>query len=290
MEADILIILPVHNRRNITEKYILSLKKQNVSYHLLLLDDGSTDGTEEMVRSHIGEEKLSVVRGVGDWWWGGSIYQGYLWVKEKIASGQLNENAFVFFSNDDLTFEEGFLEEGMFFLNGKEKTLLLAGGYDKNTKEFADGGVHVNWALFKFTQTEDKTKINCLSTRALIFRAKDFVEIGGGNPKILPHYLSDYDFTLRAARKGFTLSAEKNWKIYVDFGATGYHKIRERSFLVFLKKFFSKKSEANPVTWSAFVMLAVPFPWKISVFLLVWLRAFVKISEGLLYSFGVKNI
>ncbi|WP_223209857.1 glycosyltransferase [Picosynechococcus sp. NKBG042902] len=79
---DLYILLPVHNRYSITQHFIRHLQRQTFQdYHLVLLDDGSTDGTATMVEASI--PNLTIIQGTGDWWWAGSLHQGYLWLKNK---------------------------------------------------------------------------------------------------------------------------------------------------------------------------------------------------------------
>lgn len=51
---DISVIIPTYNRKNVLRKCILALTGQTYprsEYEIIIVDDGSTDGTEEMVRS-----------------------------------------------------------------------------------------------------------------------------------------------------------------------------------------------------------------------------------------------
>ncbi|HUK05974.1 MAG TPA: glycosyltransferase, partial [Burkholderiales bacterium] len=46
------VLAPVHNRRALTERFIGCLKAQtDRDYRLVLIDDGSTDGTAQMARA-----------------------------------------------------------------------------------------------------------------------------------------------------------------------------------------------------------------------------------------------
>lgn len=65
-------------------------------------------------------------------------------------------------------------------------------------------GVYADLKKLTFRQAKTKDEINCLSTRGLFLRVKDFKKIGGFYPKLLPHYLSDYEFTIRAYKKSLT--------------------------------------------------------------------------------------
>lgn len=85
MSEKIYILLPVHNRSAITEHFVNCLAAQTYrSYHLVLIDDGSTDGTADMVRAKIKE--ISVIKGDGNWWWAGSLQQGIDWLKKRRVS------------------------------------------------------------------------------------------------------------------------------------------------------------------------------------------------------------
>jgi len=77
------IILPVHNRRYFTEKCLICLQKQTVpDFEVVVVDDGSTDGTRGMLETDFPD----VVRleGDGSLWWTGGINMG---VKYALESG-----------------------------------------------------------------------------------------------------------------------------------------------------------------------------------------------------------
>ena len=68
----IYIILPVHNRKVTTEKFIKSLVAQTYKeFKLILVDDGSTDGTDKMVLSYIPDG--IILKGDGNLWWAGGL-------------------------------------------------------------------------------------------------------------------------------------------------------------------------------------------------------------------------
>ena len=130
----------------------------------------------------------------------------------------------------------------------------------------------------KFLDSLDHKDNDCLSTRGLFLYVKDFKKIGGFYPKLLPHYLSDYEFTIRAKRKGYNLIVNRELKLFVDESQTGYHDVLfEKSYINFIKKYFSKKNPSNPLTWTAFIILAAPLKWKIPILIRVWVVAILKI-------------
>ncbi len=279
MKEKIYILLPVHNRISITRNFVRYLCAQTYkNFHLVLIDDGSTDGTEEMVQKEV--ESCTVIKGKGDWWWAGSLQQGYHWLKSR----NLPLTDLVLIINDDTEIEPDFLEKAVTILKHRKKTLLLAQSYNLKDGKLTDVGVHANWKRITFNQATAPEQINCLSTRGLFLRIEDFFEVGDFYPKLLPHYLSDYEFTIRAHRRGMRLMTDPSLKIWVNEDTTGYVEFEQDSFIENMKQNFSNKSMMNPIAWTVFIGLACPWPWKITGWLIVWKRTLFQTLGGLVAS------
>ena len=70
----IYVITAVHNRYAITEAFVQRLLEQSEKdWNLILVDDGSTDGTADMVKSLVPE--AVILNGDGDLWWGGALHK-----------------------------------------------------------------------------------------------------------------------------------------------------------------------------------------------------------------------
>ena len=272
MNETIYILLPVHNRREVTRRFIRCLKEQTYSnYNLVLIDDGSTDGTADLVREQI--PSLTVITGNGNWWWAGSLQAGYKWLRAR--NPPLTD--LVLIINDDTEFEKDFFEKAVAFLNEHQKVFLLAHCFSRQDNTLIDAGVHIDWSSFKFEQPAAAKEVNCLSTRGLFFRVEDFYAVGGFHPFLLPHYLSDYEFTIRAQRKGISLATDPALMVWLDTSTTGYHVIESKPFLRALKTVFLRKTAINPLTLSIFVTLATPWPYKLKCWLRVWS---LSVSQG----------
>ncbi|MBF0485477.1 MAG: glycosyltransferase [Candidatus Omnitrophica bacterium] len=258
MSPKVYILLPVHNRIEKTKAFIESLLNQSfLNYHLILIDDGSTDGTADYVKDKV--KNLSVITGKGNWWWGGGLHQGYLWLKRSKAS----HDDVVLIMNNDTEFAPDFFKNGLKILDRNPQSLLLAYAYSKHTGKLMDAGVFVDWRRLIFERALEPEKINCLSTRGLFLRVCDFFEIGGFHPVLLPHYASDYEFTIRAYHKGLRLMTDPALRLEMDESATGYRDIgNSKGVAEFLKKYFSKRFADNPIYGISFVALACPWPWK----------------------------
>lgn len=253
MNPRVYIIMPVHNRKEITRTFILCLLQQTyTNYHLVLVDDGSTDGTADMVKSYLPDS--TILTGTGDWWWGGSLEQGYQWVRANVAE----QGEVVVIENDDVEFEPDYLEKGVSFLKKSPGTLLLSQAYSKQSGKLLDIGVVADWRRMTFDHARNKEEINCLSTRGLFMTVGDFMKTGGFRPRMLPHYGSDFEFTIRAKKRGLILTSDESVKLLMNEETTGIHGLKEQSLGKYLKKIFSKRATGNPVYFSSFILLSCP--------------------------------
>lgn len=270
------VLLPVHNRRVLTEQFVRCLVAQSFRhFKLVLIDDGSTDGTAEMTRGYLPE--TVVLRGNGDWWWAGSLQQGIDWLSRENVDG----DALVLMINDDLTFGPDYLARAVRLMADKPRTFLLSqfdGGVDGKAEE---NGTHADLQRLQFSVASSPDQINCLSTQGLFARWAEVQAVGPFHPRLLPHYLSDYEYTIRAHRKGYRLETSAELLIDLNRDSTGYHEIREKNFIVFLKKYFSVKSPNNPFYFSMFVLLACPKKWIIGNLFRTWNEARRRITRAL---------
>lgn len=253
MNPRVHVLLPVHNRRAVTEDFIRCLAAQTWrGFHLVLIDDGCTDATVEMVLEYL--PASSVLRGSGNWWWAGSLQQGYRWLERSDA----RSDDLVLIINDDTTFESDFLEAAVKALAGRERALLLAQLYSHETGKFVEIGVHADWGTLSFRGVDDPALVNCFSTRGLFLRVADMFDIGGFHPVLLPHYGSDYEYTMRAGRKGYAFISSPQVKVWYKEHSTGIRELTRQSIGRFLRTAFSKRALYNPIYWSSFVLLSSP--------------------------------
>lgn len=268
MNSRIYILLPVHNRRAITEKFVDCLLNQTYSnYHLILIDDGSIDLTAEMVKEYIPE--VTVLRGVGNWWWAGGLQKGLEWLKKQ----NMDDDAIILFINDDVSFASDYLERAVQVMSENKGSLVLSRHRSPKNGEVFETGVTADFKKLTFVISSQPELINCLSTMGLFIHWSDVLEIGDFHPKILPHYLSDYEFTIRAHRKGFGCKSSDKLLIEPNFETTGYHDISYMPLGVFVKKYFSIKFSGNPIYWTSFVFLTAKPSLIVLNLLRIWLRA-----------------
>ncbi len=267
-DANIYILLPVHNRRNLTEAFVQCLLSQTCqNFHLVLIDDGSQDGTAEAVSNLLPPAQLSVVSGKGDWYWGGGLQQGYLWLQKE----QVKADKVVLMINDDSEIGPEFLAKGMQLLDQHPNTLVQATTIAKDDPTYVRGGLHMDWVRYRLSFAKSADETNCLNTRGLFLRAGDFYKIGGFVPNVLRHYRSDIEFTLRAHRKGLSLLVAPELLLVADLEKTGIRRVNlDQPLGSFLRMQFTHRSSVNPLMHSGFILLASPWQWKLPNLLKVW--------------------
>ena len=255
MTARVFILLPVHNRREITEHFIDSLLSQTYeNYHLILIDDGSTDGTADMVGSKVPADKLTVIKGKGNWWWAGSLQQGINWLRKH----DVRSSDVILMINDDVIFKPDYLENGVRFIQQQPNSLLLSRFYDGEKDEILETGVKADLRSMSFIDAETPKEINCLSTRGLFLSWHAIEKIGDFHPILLPHYFSDYEYTIRALGMGLELKTVSSVYIVPNHDATG---IRDIDNINSLRSLFSKRCVLNPVYRTVFILLTSPIQY-----------------------------
>jgi len=274
----IYVVLPVHNRVNITKNFIGCLQKQTYkSYHLILVDDGSTDGTAEYVKKQI--DNLTVLYGNGNLWWAGSLTKAYRY----LTSIKAADEDIVLIGNDDTTFDADYFDKVINDRDLEPGTLVVSPGHSISTdftslRPKIERGFAIDWPSLMVNKLEAGEEPDAVTTRGLYMHYATYRSLGPLHPRLLPHYLSDLEYTIRAKRRGFKLIISSDTHVYVDRSRTGSHRDDSKTLKEFLfNHLVSKKTAYNAFYWGNFVLLAAPWKYKFRAFKLVYIRFFRKL-------------
>ena len=193
----------------------------------------------------------TVIQGDGNLWWGGALHEAYKWFK---AAKAVADDEYVMFANDDTEFAADYFSRAIGVLKEQRQVLLAGCGISKQTGKQKDGAVAFNFDN-STCHAEGLTEGNCASTRSLFFRVGDFRKIGGFHPVLLPHYGSDYEWTIRACRKyHYKVICDLSLQYFLNEETTGDNQYAKMT----RKKLMSKRSVSNPLYKLSFILLSTP--------------------------------
>lgn len=210
------IVIPVYNRIEFTRACLNSLRKQTYKgFTTIVVDDGSTDGTPEMLATSFPE--VICLSTPGNLWWTATTNIGVKYALDQQAD-------YILTLNNDTIITEGFLENMVRWSTKEPNALLGALALDTVTKKPIFGGRIVSWKnhtikylLSELDEQQQKGlhEVNQFPGRGLLIPRKVFDRIGLFDELRLPHYMADLDFTHRAIRHGFKVYCNYDAKILI---------------------------------------------------------------------------
>ena len=136
---NISVLIACHNRKKKTLNILKSLKYQKIDKNLNLLiylvDDGSTDGTSELVKKFYPE--VFLIKGNGKLFWGGALNLAW-----KTAVNSNNQIDYFLWLNDDMDlFDDAISNCLKYELKNKTKNYICVGStMDTNKNYWSYGG------------------------------------------------------------------------------------------------------------------------------------------------------
>lgn len=227
-------VFPVHNRRELTLQCLRSVEKLNrdgLELHQIMVDDGSSDGTTEAVKSEFPD--VRIIAGDGNLWYSEGINVG-------VRAALKNNPDYILLMNDDQVFDSDCVRN---MVKTAEKyprsvvgAILLL--WDQPHKVFQ---VSPEWGTFTggwrhwvhqtiWTIPEKPWKVGIIVGNCQLVPRAAFEECGLLNSKKLPMY-GDAEFTPRLKRNGWTLLIEPRARVFcqpnnspVKFGSLSFKK------------------------------------------------------------------
>jgi GT2 family glycosyltransferase len=211
------VVTPVRNKRALTLRFLESLRRLDYPRStVILVDDGSTDGTGEAVARQF--PPVVVLRADGSLWWSGGTNAG---VRYALETG----HDYVLTINNDVTVRPDFLSRLVATAQAHPRSIVGARNnfLDQPTKVLSIGaGMH--WQLgcpmnmngrglpeADLARLPRVCPVPTLTGCGTLVPAGCYREIGLYDERWCPQYHGDSDFVLRAARHGY--------RAYVDLDA-----------------------------------------------------------------------
>lgn len=200
MSSETFILIPVHNRKDVTLQNLRQLRQLGVlgQYSVIIVDDGSSDGTSQAVADEFPE--VAVLNGDGDLYWTGAMEMG---MRHAIRQGA----ECCVWLNDDLSLEEGAIKyvtdlavERQSIVTG-QGVIELENGSQWFFPLLYRGKQGLN-ALAADLDSQDPIAVDACRGNLVAIPTSVVERIGYPDGRNIPHVGGDSDYTLRATAAG----------------------------------------------------------------------------------------
>lgn len=234
-------LMPVFNRLQMTRTMLPQLRQQILDevLSITVVNDGSTDGTDEFLKSQI---DVSVLTGDGNLWWGGAMDLGLTHILRTAAPED-----WVLFINNDTEIRPDFVQQlldtarqhapaavGSVVRDVKAPYRLLSVGPRVDPWRFTVRDVRGGQNEAEY-EKPGISAVDVLSGRGVLFPVAALRRVNGMRSAWLPHYLADYELSLRIRNSGWRLLVSHSAAVYSrnEFGSSyRARSLRERLFSV----------------------------------------------------------
>lgn len=207
----VFVLIPVFNRLVHTQRSVDSLRAQTLASDLriVVINDGSTDGTRDFLEI---QADVTTLQGDGSLWWGGAIDLG---LRHVLPISGLDD--YVLFLNNDTWFapdhveklvrvsrESGGAAVGSVIFEENRDDPLVSIGPRININRIAVWDILGEVPAQELRELKPVYRVDALSGRGTLYPVGLFKAHGGMRPRLLPHYLADYEIAMRFARDAGT--------------------------------------------------------------------------------------
>lgn len=231
MQMKVFVVIPVHNRAEMTAQCLSDLVNQDFDgeVEVVVVDDGSTDDTANKIElmqreiEDVPKRRITVLEGDGNFWWTKSVAMAFDYLRPL-----MNTTDFVLLLNDDVRLRKDYLK--CLTTANKVNSPCVVMSQLVNIDDHSDSiasPVEVDEKLLKIAATDfhkdNKSQYICSDVapgRGTLYPAGPIISGIEMNVKQLPHYLADYEFSIRFARLGYPIICSRDSLVFttLDWG------------------------------------------------------------------------
>ena len=220
---NVFVVIPVFNRLNFTRECLECLRVQTYPrLTLIVVDGGSTDGTEETLNREYPD--VLVLQGDKELWWAGAMRLG---IDHALAHRATDDDMVLMMNNDTLIAPQ-YVET---LVRVSREHDAAVGGLIVDSRDPArivDAGESIDWERYTFPvrTTIDPGEVfsddvDLLSGRGTLVPISMILRAGNVNAEIFPHYIADCEFFSRLRRHGFRLGVSYEAVVKAHLDETG---------------------------------------------------------------------
>ncbi len=204
------VIIPVFNRLAMTQTMVDCLRAQTCLplLRIWVVDDGSTDGTADWLAM---QADIQTVAGDGTLFWGGAVDAALCKILVIAAADD-----FVLLVNNDTRIAPDFVAQLLTVAQDRAPAAVGSIIRDEaNPGRVLSLGARIDsWRMITrdvlsapghHVPSSEVMPIDALAGRGVLYPVAALWAVGGMRPQTLPHYLADYELSLRVKRAGWKL-------------------------------------------------------------------------------------
>jgi len=205
----VVLLVPVYNRREITLEFLRAARTIDYpSLEIVIVDDGSPDGTADAIEREFPEVRL--LRTPGEYWWSRCMNTG-------LRDALPRQPEYVLTLNDDVSFDPSFLRHLVAHARTHPRTLVGSMIYyqERPEKVWYAGGT-IGWLRGELLHrsSPDDGKLRWLTAMGVLIPATVFAEVGLYDEDHFPQYVADAELSMRARARGYALAIEPRSRIW----------------------------------------------------------------------------
>lgn len=250
-------VVPIYNRLDMTKRFMTCIDHQDYpNIHLVLVNDGSTDGTKEFLNKIV-RPNVKILVGDGSLWWSGAM-----WLGINFVIGKAKHSDFLLMINNDVYFEPQYVSTLIKESVNRGSAVVGSSQRDEISGNLINNGWVVNYFDMTITPVKEKAQVrpvDALSGRGVLIPMSAVFLVGNIRRRVFPHYLADIDYTTRLSESGWDLIVSKSADIFTAAGNSG-----KSASSGFASTFLSSRSSRNLLHRFIFFSIHGPLFFRIT--------------------------
>lgn len=205
----ILAIFTCFNRKEKTKKCIETITTGNpeCDFTFVIADDGSTDGTNEVLRDMQSIYSIHTLRGEGDWFYSGGMNEGMNYALQKLS----HDFDYMLMMNDDVEFFENSIQ-CMISQSISRGDAVVVGAMCNDCYELSYGAIKYTsgYKYRKMGLSEWETPADTFNANCVLIPYMAFERVGAMDA-YYRHSLGDFDYGLSLKRAGYKIFQSKEF-------------------------------------------------------------------------------
>lgn len=205
----VLTIFTCYNRKKKTQKCIETITSGNLkcTFAFVIADDGSDDGTFEMLNKIKSTYDIHIVQGSGNWFYSGGMNAGMDYALKNLS----HDYDYMLMINDDVEFLHNGVQN-MIEQSIAQDDAVIVGAMRDNAGNLSYGAVKYiyGYKYRKINLSEWKVAADTFNANCVLIPYSAFERIGAIDP-FYRHSLGDFDYGLALKRDGNKIFQSKQF-------------------------------------------------------------------------------